>query len=589
MVETIDRPGPEQMRNANRIQLITMTTLYRKASLLALAPLMTAYVGGAEAQVLPGAGTLLQQNQQTSPRAASSVGAGLSIEQDRGNKQLSFSEPFLVRSVQITGNTQVDDATLRRLLGEVEGKTMPLEQLGQAVDRITKYYRSLGYTLARAVIPTQTVRDGLVRVVVIEVRYGQIKLVNRSLVNDAMIQSTLAPLQGGQMVEQTLLDNRLLLLSDMPGVLVNATLAPGEMAGSSDLLVETAATRDTVGNLSLDNYGNHYTGRARAGAALYRIGLAGQGDVLSASILSSGRGLGYARLSYETLVPDGGHGSRLGGAYSSLRYRLGSELSTLDAHGTAEVGSVWLSLPLLRSRDANLYVKAQYDHRRLNDEIGISGMRDDRYLSNWVLTASGDSRDGWLADGETNANTWSAAWTRGRLSFRNAGARLADAATSDTEGRFSKGAANGTRLQRLNSANSLYLSLTAQWTNLNLDASEKLIAGGSYSVRAYDMGALSGDAGVMAACELRHDFGTLWGGQLQGLVFADLERIHINKRAWTGGVNDAYLRGGGAGANWYGPRQWSIKAAVAAPFGGRPELLAERQSLRAWIEINRGF
>jgi hemolysin activation/secretion protein len=43
----------------------------------------------------------------------------------------------------------------------------------------------------------------------------------------------------GQAISQGALDHALLLLSDLPGVAVNATLKPGEAVGTSDLVVDT--------------------------------------------------------------------------------------------------------------------------------------------------------------------------------------------------------------------------------------------------------------------------------------------------------------------------------------------------------------
>ncbi|MHA4915575.1 hypothetical protein ACX0E7_14455, partial [Enterococcus faecium] len=83
------------------------------------------------------------------------------------------------------------------------------------------------------------------------------------------------------------------------------------------------------------------------------------GDLLSATVLSTGSGMNYGRLSYDILV--NGQGTHVGAAYSLLRYKLGSELSALDANGTASVASLWGRHPLMRSRQANVYAQVQVD------------------------------------------------------------------------------------------------------------------------------------------------------------------------------------------------------------------------------------
>ena len=122
-----------------------------------------------------------------------------------------------------------------------------------------------GYPLTRAIIPAQTIRDGEVDIEVIEARYGKIILDNHSRVNDALLQDTLAGLQGNAPIEQAALDHHLLLLSDIPGVVVNASVKPGEADGTSDLQVEAEPTSFLTGNAVMDDYGNRYNGRPRAG------------------------------------------------------------------------------------------------------------------------------------------------------------------------------------------------------------------------------------------------------------------------------------------------------------------------------------
>jgi hemolysin activation/secretion protein len=534
------------------------------------------------AETVPGAGSILQQTQPALPPAPSSSGTGLAIEQP-GGSTLPPSAPFLINGIQLSGNSAFASATLHALIAEAEGRSLTLQQLGQVVSRISDYYHSHGYPLARAIIPAQTIQGGLVRVEVIEARYGRVELVNRSRVVDALLQTTLATLQPGQAVAQAPLDHALLLLSDVPGVAVGATLMPGQTVGTSDLQVDTTPTSAVTGNLALDNYGNRYTGRARLGGTVSLIDPARVGDTLSLSGLASDD-MNYGSLSYEALLD--GAGTRLGGAYSALHYILGDPLAALDGHGSAEVESLWLKHPFVRTPDVNFYGQIQYDHKQLDDAIGASDLHTDRHLNDVTASLAGDLRDGLLTGG---VNTWSLGWTSGRLGFDDASAQLADAETADTQGRFSLWNANVSRLQRVSQSNSLYVAISGQWSNANLDPAEKMVAGGPYTVRAYDMGILSGDSGILASAELRHELGVLLRGPLQLVAFADTEHLTINHSVWAGGPNSATLSGAGLGLNWSWPGKWSAKAYVAAPVGARPALISDNDSVRVWLALSKGF
>jgi hemolysin activation/secretion protein len=532
--------------------------------------------------VIPDGGSILRQIQPDKRATPSPSGTGLRIERE-GGARLAPGIAFEVNAIRISGNTLFDTATLHALVANAEGKRLTLSQLTAFVASITDYYWNHGFPLSRAIIPAQEIRDGVVDVEIIEARYGRIGLVNHSRVNDPLLQATLSSLKTGQAVSQTDMDHALLLLSDIPGVVVDATLQPGEAVGTSDLLVNTGNGAVASGIVTLDNFGNRYTGRTQIGGTKYFINPLRHGDVLSLSGLTSGSGLIYGQLAYESLL--NGQGTRAGASYAALNYSLGEGLEPLDAHGTTRVASLWVKHPLLRRRDGNLYTQMHFSRLALNDHIDASSIQTDRHLDTWTLSLAGDRRDS-LMSGAVNSGY--VGWTGGRVSFDDAAAQLADAVTADTQGEFSKWNASFTRQQILSLNNTLFLALSGQWANTNLDSSQKMIVGGPYTVRAYDTGAISGDTGYLGTIEFRHDLRSSYG-QWQAIAFVDSAHVRINKTTWIAGLNSASLSGAGVGINWTGSNQWDIKAAIATPIGATPALVADTRSTRAWIEVAMRF
>lgn len=553
------------------------------AWLLAAAPLLAARA----ADPLPvDIGTILQQVQPAQPFAAPPRGEGPTLNKEE-NTAPPPERPAVsvdVTSIKILGNTLVETETLHGLVADAEGKRLTLDQLDEMATRIGRYYRGRGHTFARAVVPAQVIQSGVVRFLVIEARYGKVGIDNQTRVNDLLLQATAAPLQGGQPVEQALLDKSLLLMSDIPGVLVQATLRPGDGLGSSDLSIQVTPGQAVSGNLALDNYGNSYTGRGRLGGTVYFNNPLRRGDVLGLGGLSSGSGVNYGRVSYESLL--NGQGTRGGAAYSMLNYKIGGSLQELGAHGSAETESVWGRHPLLRSQAVNVYGQVQYDNLQLRERIDMAGMKTDRHLGSWTSSLSGDWRDAVFTGG---INTWSLAWTRGRVGFDVAEAQLADAASARTEGWFSKTNLNFSRLQRWGERGTLHVSWAGQWANTNLDSSQKMSVGGPYSVRAYDVSALSGDAGYRGSIELRYDLGATGGGRLQALAFWDGAYLKVNQRPWTTGTNSATFSGAGVGLDWSGLNQWRARAYLASPLGTAPVLVKAPDAMRMWTEVAYRF
>ena len=522
----------------------------------------------------PDAGTLLQQIPSPNlPTPATPAQPRTVAPEEPLAPQVS--ERFFVKTIQIAGNKKIATATLHALVADAEGKNLTLEELQTTVSRISDYYQRQGYPLARAIIPAQTITDGLVKVQIILARYGEIKVNNTSGVRDRLIAAPLAALQTAQDIEQAPLDRALLLISDLPGISLSSSFTRGEDADTSDFQINVAASPRAYGQLVLDGYGSSYTGRERlSSTVVFNDPLKlRNSDILSVSVLSSGPGMRYGRLSYEAFLT--GDGVRLGGSTSSLQYQVQGSFGTSGSEGSAQVSSLWAKQTFLRQRDLNLYGQLQLDALTLADTTseGINNRR----LQNFTVTLNGDARDVLLTDRE-NFSTWNLGVTRGRDS-------------RDSEGEFFRLNANLNRLQRLTAKDSLYFNYTRQWANRHLDSSQQMSVAGPNSVRASDTGiSPSGDSASMLNAEYRRELGTILSGQLTGLVFYDKGDVTINKHG-SGENNRFTLNGPGLGLTWAGPDSWSAKAFAATPTGKAATVsgAGTATATRLWMEIGRGF
>ncbi|HEX7687057.1 MAG TPA: ShlB/FhaC/HecB family hemolysin secretion/activation protein [Burkholderiaceae bacterium] len=555
------------------------STTLRLASLLLLTPIARL----ALAQVQPGAGDLLQQVHPPVVPSTAQPAPSIRLDAARAKDDLSAVK-FELRHIRITGNTVVDESTLHALVQDLEGRTVTLGEVSEAVARITRYYQRQGYPFSRALIPAQSIRQGELTVQVLEARYGDVRLSgNKSPVASALMREILAPLKPGAPVADASLDRALLLLSDLPEVSVGATASPGSEPGSTDLDVQAQELPTPHFDFGLDNFGSRYTGRARVSAAGSLFNPLHRGDTLGLALLTSGSGMRYARASYDIVL--GGSGTHAGVAYSAMRYHLGEDASALDAHGSAGVSSAWLRYPVLRGRRANVYVTAEFDHKRLRDDIGATGIDNQRHVDSGVLSLSGDLQS-WPGDG---ASGWTLALATGHVGFDNSAAGAADQASARTRGSFTKWNLDASHQQRLTADGALYLAVSVQATDANLDSAEKLSVGGPYSVRAYESGALSGDSGGTATVEWRQGLGALSGGRLQLRGFFDAAHLRINHRTWAAVDNGATIRGAGAGLSWSNASLWTVDAVLASRIGAAPAQAGRTASTRGWIMVSRAI
>ena len=530
----------------------------------------------------PNAGSQLQQI----PVAPQLPKAPPAIRVQQGNvpaTTVGDTTRITVQRLQVTAPPVFTESELIASTGFVPGSELTLGELRAMASKIASYYQKRGYFLAQAYLPAQDIEDGVVQINVLPGQYGQVQLRNQSKLSDGLAGTILAGLDG-QVISTPPLERRLLLLSDLPGVQVSSTLAPGASLGASDLIVEVQPGSRFNGSIDVDNQGNRYTGRNRIGATLNINELAGIGDVATLRAFTSADGLNYVRGAYQ-----GQAGLlRLGGAYTYMDYKLGKEFAVLDAKGTAKIASAYGSYPLIRSRSSNLYAQVSYDDKTFQDRTESTGTVNDKTARVWMLNLNGDAKDGWGGGGISN---YSLTYTTGKIDIETPVARLIDRLTVKSNGHFNKLAFNAARLQSLGGEASLFGSLSGQAASKNLDVSEKMGIGGMGGVRAYPGGEAYGDQGYVLNLELRQNVTafTAFPGQLQVLAFADTGSVKLNRDAWSAGENRRTLSGAGVGVTWTGANALVLKAYYAHKLGNAKATSAPDAAGRFWLQAVKYF
>jgi hemolysin activation/secretion protein len=534
------------------------------------------------AQQLPSAGSQIQQipPAPTPEKAAPAI----RIEPVAAPASpASDAVKITVNKLQVTGARIYSEAELVALTGFQPGTELSLGDLRGMAARITGQYRSAGYFVAQAYLPAQDIKDGVVTIAVIEGQYGKVAVRNQSNLSDGLIQSQLGGLNSGDTVAIAPLESRLLLLSDIPGVKVTSTLAPGASAGTSDLIVDVAPGRRVTGSIDADNAGNRYTGEYRLGATVNLNNAAGLGDVASLRLLTTGSGLNYARASYQLQVGK----ATVGAAYSWLGYELGKEFSYTGATGTAKIASLYGSYPLIRSRNTNLYAGLAFDAKTFQDRIdSVSTVADKKAQ---VLTASlrGDHRD---SLGGGGLNGYSLALSTGNVDLETPELQ-SRYALAQTSGHFNKLGFSAMRLQRVTDSVSLYAGINGQVASKNLDVSEKMELGGMYGVRAYPVGEAYADQGYVLTLEARVRVPTpvQLPGQVQLIGFVDTGSVTTHKNPWEAGDNRRTLSGAGVGLNWSETNNFMVRAFYARKLGSETAQSAPDKSGRFWIQAVKYF
>lgn len=482
-----------------------------------------------------------------------------------------------VRGMEFVGNLVLDTATLQVCLGaDVLGQLYDLAGLQGLAQRVSDCYRERGYPFARAFVPAQQMQDGVLRLQVVEGRYGRIA------VNEPQAQRFLSMLQPGAPIEAASLERTALLLADLPGVDVKQVLQPGEHEGTGDLLVDVQRLGSVYGRVALDNGGSPYTGsqRLRAEAALGSVLLLG--DQFSLNAMTSNGHMHFGKLDYA--FPLDGQGLRGQVSTARSQYRLGGSFASINMRGTADVWSAGLTQSLLRSRASNLSLSMQLQHKYMHDTSEAGNSDHVKRSQQFQVSLNFDQRD---QDFSETVSYGSLSLMGGRLSL-DEDLLTTDAASARTSGGFSKLGLDMARQQRMGGSGASrltgYARFVGQWTPVNLDSSEKFSLGGPGGVRAYPVGEGVGDRGWMTQFELRGHW-QFWSPYL----FVDVGQVQLNAQPWSNDENQRSLAGTGLGLR---VEQGVVVADVAFAWrfhGGVPQSDERSRQPRMWLSVTARF
>ncbi|EIL8248350.1 ShlB/FhaC/HecB family hemolysin secretion/activation protein [Salmonella enterica] len=499
-----------------------------RASFL-LTPLALIVCTGVQAAVVPsvpGAGTLGNQLRQESVRTpAAPVSAPLVLpEEGRARHALSADNhtTVSVKQVVFTGNPPglkgLSEADLQRELAADLNHPQTFAGLEAMAQKITALYRHHGLLVARAVLPPQTVKNGVLTIRIIPGRYDSAHISNTSSVSTSVAQRLVSSTTPqGDVVTRKQLEREALLLGEIPGVNAQVSMKTGSQQGTTATEITLTPGQRFGGYVGLDNQGDPTTGRSRVMLGGYANNLLGLGDQLRVDLLDAyeNSDLFNGSLDY-SLLAGGGYGTRVGVNYSHLNYHY--NLRGLGFNGYSDNWGLYVTQPWIRTSRARVDVRLDGGQQFLTDtypdELGVMAGKGRKQVSSGALTLTGSVAD--LPGGVTG---FGITGTTGNVDLRNGTARL----WNQNSGQFSRLNYQLNHDQQVWGPFSVYAGVNGQMTNNNLDASQKFLMGGPSAVRAYDIGDGSVDQGVVGTAEVRSRWSLpalAWLGNNPGLTLA---------------------------------------------------------------------
>ncbi|PKG37373.1 ShlB/FhaC/HecB family hemolysin secretion/activation protein [Psychromonas sp. Urea-02u-13] len=204
------------------------------------------------------------------------MGEGKLLESGYTINELGELSDLLIDIEEETVDRHVSPLEVQKLVWLIraqQGKRgVTLGQIEGVANSITQFYRKRGFILAKAYIPKQEVRDGVVNLTVLLGILGEINVHGNALYDDDEISSVFGNYLDKPVTSESIEEN-LFIINGYPGINVDGYFEPGTQVGDTKLNVSVRQEERFSFNTRVDNHGSKESG-------LYRFLIGGQANNL---------------------------------------------------------------------------------------------------------------------------------------------------------------------------------------------------------------------------------------------------------------------------------------------------------------------
>lgn len=453
---------------------------------------------------------------------------------------------IFVADIRIVGNTVLAADELDRIVAPYRKKELSFADLERLRDQLTAAYIHHGYVSSGAVIPDQTIHDGVVEIRIVQGTLGELEVKIKGRLRKGYVSKRLR-LDPSRVVNVGEVEGALQILRQDPRIRgLDAELVPGETRGQSVLRVSALEAAPEQVVLRLDNQQPVSVGSAGGSLEFTDLNLSGLGDTFSASFRGT-HGLRFL---------DGAYTLPLGWGDTALTFHLGRAWSevvekpfdSLDIKSSMETYGLTLQRPVYRTLRSAVDVFVTGEVRRSQSFLLGSGFQ---FTAD--MTENGVARASVVRFGQnwTKREIRQAMWLRNTLSVGLGifGATVHEGNVADSRFVAWLGQFQWARRVHALRSGQVIVRGDAQLTNSPLLGMEKLVLGGEATVRGYRENEMVRDNGLIGSVEARIPI--VARGDAPALLalapFVDVGR------GWdaAGGLNDAQtLPSAGVGLRW---------------------------------------
>jgi len=400
---------------------------------------------------------------------------------------------------------------LEGILKDQPERGFSIGEMQEVADEVTRYYRTRGLILSTAVVPVQTITDGIVDIQVFIGRLGRVVTEGNKMYKLNTLEKPFAKLIG-QPVTQHEIEEALLILTDFAGLSVFGVFRPGIKVGEADIVLKVQQEKSYDVDYRLDTHGLKETGLNRFRTIVNWNNPLGGADRATVTIQQTYNPKlnNYWSIDYKRYL---GRGFTTGAGIFRNFFRIGGDLAANQIAAETINRSFYIEKSFTRGRQRNFSSRITLTQKKSRTQTQSVQTNIDRLtVLAWTLNYDSvdtihplrpiyralfqDTPEGYGGGLNFLNVTWSRGFNNALGAMGSSGdqfdglsesrsGRRGNQAGEFAEGQFEKVTLSYQRLQLLTKNQSLMFATEAQWSNDILSNQELYSIGGPENVRGF--------------------------------------------------------------------------------------------------------
>ncbi len=441
------------------------------------------------------------ENQQPSPQTAPQESPVVGPSSGGSGVPAAPGVSFVLTGVTFDNSSFLSADEIQAIVQPYVGKTATFDDLAAIVAKVNALYRAKGQVTARAILPPQKIRNGVVHIALVEGKLGKVDVVGAKHMSEDYVRDRIA-VPPGAVIDVKALTDDVVYFNRTDDAQVRALLKPGSAFGQTDVELDLTEPPPDAIQIFVDNQGVDSTGKEEAGLYYKHTNLFFDGDRTSVYGTVS-RGGVDGTVSYG--APFDASGDRVDASYERNHIDIiNGQFNGLAIHGSGETANAGVTMPLVASRQWLItaeFAEAYGTSRTVQTSGVVSDTATYREIGTLSIT---------YIDPDLLAAL--------NPSFAYAESHNAILKKDEDISLFT---GQGTAIVPFAQTWSIHLSTAWQYSPQSLLPPDLLFQiGGPTSVRGYPSGTYAGDSGYYGNAELHHEFTDISKG-LDMFVFYD--------------------------------------------------------------------